>query len=63
MTGSSANSPFSEELSPLNVLEFKIVFREFIDVTKLSKLAIAEFVSTDEVKFAVVLVVETKLTL
>ena len=31
-------------------------------MTKLSKLLVAEFVSTDEVKFAVELVVETKFT-
>ena len=62
ITGSSANSPFSVELSPLNVLVFKIVLRELIAVTKLSKLVVAEFVSTDEVKFAVELVVDTKFT-
>ena len=59
---SSANSPLSFDESPLNVLVFKTSFSELIAVTKLCKFVVADDVSTDAVKLAVVLVVAARLT-
>ena len=62
ITVSFANAPFSLVESPLKVLALRTFFRSLIEVTKVCKFVVAVAVSTDEVIFAVVLVVEIKFT-